>query len=73
MKHAYTHSLKQSPVGTKNGRCKLSYYEVSFILENYIPRDKRYGAKALAKQFNVAPQTICAVVSGQNWKVLPKE
>lgn len=71
MRHAYDNSLKQPMVGIKNGRSKLSYYDVSFILENYIQRDKRYGAKALAKQFGVAPQTICAVASGQNWRVLP--
>ena len=72
MKHAYAHNLKSSD-GIKNGRNKLSYEEVSFILENYIPRDKEYGAKALAKQFGVAHQTISAVVSGQNWRVLPKD
>lgn len=71
IQHAYDNSLKRPPLGMDNGRCKLTYYDVSFILEHYIPRDKRYGAKALAKQFGVAPQTICAVVSGQNWKVLP--
>lgn len=73
MQHAYDNLLKQPQIGMKNGRCKLSYEDVSFILENYIPRDKRYGAKALAKQFGVAPQTICAVVSGQNWRVLPSQ
>lgn len=73
MQHAYDNALKQPPLGMNNGRCKLTYYEVSFILEHYIPRDKRYGAKVLAKQFGVAPQTICAVASGQNWRVLPKE
>lgn len=67
MKHAYDHELKSS-VGIKNGRNKLSYEDVLFILENYIPRDKDCGAKALAKKFGVAHQTICAVVSGQNWR-----
>ena len=72
MTHAYQYNLKSS-VGTKNGRNKLSYEDVSFILENYVPRDKQFGAKALAEQFGVAHQTICAVVSGQNWRVLPSE
>lgn len=70
MRHAYKHQLKKAPIGINNGRNKLSYEDVSFILENYIPRDVRYGAKALSKQFGVAPQTICAVASGQNWRVL---
>lgn len=72
MRHAYQHQLKSS-VGIKNGRNKLSYEDVSFILENYIPRDKQFGAKALAEQFGVTHQTICAVASGQNWRVLPRE
>jgi hypothetical protein len=70
MKHAYDHRLREPPVGIKNGRNKLSYEDVSFILEHYKPRDSVFGAKALATVFNVAPQTISAVISGQNWRVL---
>lgn len=70
MQHAYDHNLKEHPVGVKNGRNKLSYEDVSFILEHYKPRDKVFGARALATVFNVAPQTISAVISGQNWRVL---
>ena len=73
LQHAYNKALRRPPTGVQNGRCKLSYEDVSFILENYIPRDERYGAKALAKHFGVARQTICAVASGQNWKTLPRE
>lgn len=68
MKHAYKHNLKTS-VGIKNGRNKLSCEAVSFIREHYIPRNQNYGAKALGKKFGVAHQTICAVVSGQNWLI----
>lgn len=67
MKHAYSHGLKSS-VGELNGRTKLSSDSIKFIRENYKARDKTYGAKALAKRFGVAHQTICAVVSKQNWK-----
>ena len=70
IRHAFEHGLIPNRKGTKNGRCKLTYEEVSFILENYIPGNKEYGAKALAKEFGVAPQTISAVASGQNWRRL---
>lgn len=70
MQHAYANGLKQAPAGTKNGRSKLKYADVCFILENYIPGHEDYGAKALAAQFGVARQTISAVVNGQNWRVL---
>lgn len=67
MKHAYDHNLKSS-IGDKNGRCKLSRENVLFIKTHYVPKDTQYGAKALSNRFGVAPQTVCAVVSGQNWK-----
>ena len=68
MNHAYAHGLKKPPIGIKNGRCKLSIENLNFIRKNYIPFDKRFGAKALSKMFNVSPQTISAVISGQNWR-----
>lgn len=67
MKHAYSHGLKNPPKGETNGRARLSSEDVQFIKENYKKGDGEYGAKALAKKFNVAHQTICAVASGQNW------
>lgn len=70
MRHAYDHGLKKAPKGIMNGRCKLSYENVSFIRENYIRGDKRFGACAMAKIFGVAHQTISAVVTGQNWSAL---
>lgn len=66
MIHAYQMGLKNSS-GVKNGRCKLTENDVNFIRENYIAGDKSFGAKALAKRFGVAQQTICAVVNKQNW------
>lgn len=68
MSHAYTLGLKHAPSGTNNGHCKLSYDDVCFILENYKPGDKQYGAQAMANLFGVARQTISAVVTGQTWK-----
>jgi hypothetical protein len=69
MNHAYSNGLKTPPIGERNGRHKLSCEDVSFIQENYVRRHPLYGAKALAARFGVAHQTICAVVSGQNWSL----
>lgn len=66
MRHAYSHGLKSS-VGELNGRAKLSAENVRFIKDHYKKGDEEFGAKALSKKFGVARQTICAVVSGQNW------
>ena len=68
LSHAYSHDLRERPFGTKNGRNKLSDDQVDFVRNNYIPGDSEYGAKALAEKFGVAPQTISAINSGQNWK-----
>ena len=68
MHHAYQHSLKKRPAGTINPKAKLSIDDVTYIKKYYRPGDKKYGAKPLSKRFNVAPQTISAVTSGQNWK-----
>ena len=38
------------------------------IRKHYVPGDKNFGAKALSERFRVAPQTISAVNSGQNWR-----
>lgn len=66
--HAYKMGLKSSK-GTRNSRHKLTEKDVEYIRHNYIKGDKTYGAIALSKTFGVAHQTICAVVSGQNWEV----
>lgn len=71
IRHAYKNGLMTPLAGTKNGRCKLTYEEVRFIVENYKPRDKKYGAKALGEKFGVAHQTITAVAYGQNWRKRP--
>ena len=67
LRHAYEHNLRNAK-RTNNARCKLTEDDVAYIKKNYIRGDKTYGAIALAKHFNVAPQTICAVTSEQNWK-----
>lgn len=67
LRHAYRHNLRNAK-GTNNARCKLSEADVSYIKRYYIRGDAKNGATALATRFSVAPQTICAVVSGQNWK-----
>lgn len=66
MKHAYGLGLKTS-AGEKNGRSKLNGDEVAFIRKHFVQGDKEFGAKALAKRFGVAHQTISAAAHCQNW------
>lgn len=42
---------------------KLSDEEVEFIRQNYLPRDKTYGARALGRLYNVTHNTIIKALS----------
>ena len=68
IKHAYHNGLIKPKSGMNNGRNILSEEDVKYIRQNCKKRDSMYSRKALAKKFNVAHQTISAVLSGQNWK-----
>lgn len=68
IRHAYNNGLIHPKKGENNGRAKLSQEDVEYIRSVYRPLDPNYGAKALAKVFGVAPQTISAVVYKQNWR-----
>ena len=46
----------------------LTEEDVKFIKEHYKPHHPEFGANPLARRFGVAHNTICAVVSGTNWK-----
>lgn len=70
MSHAYAMKLKTKMNGTKNGRCKLTTEEATFIKHNYLPRDKEFGAMALAKRFNVSYRTVSAIAKGKIWTSL---
>lgn len=52
-KHAYDTGLKKR---------KLSPVDRNFICENYIPGDRRYGTRALARMFNVSQPAIRQVL-----------
>lgn len=67
LKHAYDKGLRTAK-GSKNARAKLTEKDVKYIRKHYVPGDKNFGAKALSERFRVAPQTISAVNSGQNWR-----
>ncbi len=66
LRHAYKTGLKNAK-GTKNSRSILTENDVEYIKSNYKKGDATFGAKALAKKYGVAHQTICAVAHGQNW------
>lgn len=53
IQHAYQNGLILPKYGTDNHVAKLTKCDVIYIREHYIPRDKEYGARALARKFGI--------------------
>jgi hypothetical protein len=56
----------------KRGKSKLIGEIKTFIEENYIPRDKEFGAVALSKKYNTKPDNIVSVIRIKNRRELLK-
>lgn len=62
---------RKSRAGIKNGNVKLSAMQVAEIrdtLADCIVNNKRFNGSALARQYNVKPQTISKIKNGLLWK-----
>ena len=67
MQHAIKHGLFKTS-GADNPSAKLSWEQVNIIREEYVYKDKQYGAKALAKKYGVTDVMIGKIVHGECWK-----
>lgn len=47
---------------------KLSVEDINYIRNNYKPKDSEFGARALARHFNVNHRTILEIVNGKRYK-----
>lgn len=68
LQHAYDTKLRISHKGEARPTSKLKWKDVIYIRKNYIPRDKKYGTRALGRQFNVDHSIISEVVNNIIWK-----
>lgn len=66
--HAYAIGLEQIKTGEENQFHKLTEEAVKYIRNNYIKRDKQFGAVPLGKRFGVDRTTILDVVKRKTWK-----
>lgn len=64
---AHAKNLGLVPFGDRNGMAKLSNEQVRYIRNVYIPYDKEFGQKALARKFNVCAETIKSIVHGKTF------
>lgn len=49
--------------GENNSQCKISDDDAIWIKTHFIKGDKRYGARALARRFNVSHQAILYIIN----------
>lgn len=70
MKHAVEIGLCNNECyrGIKSTTSKLTQKEVDFIRENYIPRDKNFGCRGLARKFKIRHSTIERVIHHVSYK-----
>lgn len=53
--------------GENNGASKLTWDDVEYIRNNYIPRSRQFGSRAMARRFNVRHITILSIVHNKTW------
>lgn len=70
VRHTIKTGRRKITTGIDSPRAKLTAEQVHYIREFYKPRDKKFGAKPLAKRFNVSISTITNLVCGETYKNL---
>lgn len=54
--------------GENNHSSKLTWDDVRYIRDSYIPRSHKNGARALARKFNVSVPTMLSVIHNETWR-----
>ena len=65
MQHAARIGLIRN--GESSGKAKLTNEQVKFIREVYIPRDKNFGLKALARKFGVGKDAMSDIINKKSF------
>lgn len=68
--HAYQNNLIDTTKisGENHKKSKLTNEIVNFIRDNYKPRDKEFGSRALARKFNINHEVIRRIFARKMWK-----
>lgn len=67
IKYSYDVGYKKPTKGEANGRSILTEEQVNYCRSEYIPRDKLYGCRALARKFNVSHVTMSNLLNNKSW------
>lgn len=66
--HAYKTGLNIPLMGTERNNSKLTDKDILYIKNNYIPRHKEFGCRALADKFWVDHALISRIINDKRWK-----
>lgn len=50
-----------------NHNAKLTFENVKYIRENYVPYSREFGSRAMSRKFNVDKTTILSVLNNRTW------
>lgn len=67
-KHAFRIGLSKAKQGPDHKCAKLTRVDVAYIKKNYISGDRNFGARALARKFNITRDVISSVLKGKSYK-----
>jgi hypothetical protein len=67
MQHASKTGLVARVYGIDNASSKLTENDVKYIRENYVSKDKKYGARALGRMFNIDHTCILDIINGVSY------
>lgn len=65
--HAYDTGLHNKKYGEELYNSKLNNEIVKYIRENYIPYNREFGTRGLARKFGVDHETIRSVLNNETW------
>lgn len=54
-------------------RRKFTEEEINYIKQNYIPRNKQFGTRGLARKFNVSHSIISDILNNKTYKEIESE
>lgn len=60
--HAFKLGLSKPIKGSKNVQSKITTEQVKWIREHYIPRDSKFGCRALARQFDMSHKAVSKLI-----------
>ena len=66
-RHAFTTRLAKAKRGCDHPKSKLTKEQIVYIRNNYIPRDKTFGSRALSRKFGMSHTNILDIINNKTY------